>query len=167
MLTRPVLPVLAAAAIILSGCATLPTGAAEGSASRTYSDSRASIWQRVLSSSARNSMFVRQADMENGLVAVDREIVPSEPVQLFEDSIFSWADCGSRGLTGRVVRQRVQLNYVIRPEADGRTTVTLNARFQELRNSTPAKKPEWIDCKSTGMLERDMLEAIYYDHPAA
>jgi len=158
----PVLPLVAA--LLLSGCASLPAGTAQGSDQRTYSDSRTSIWQRILATSASNSMFVRQADTANGIIAVDREIAP-ESLELFDAWIAHWADCGSRGVLGRALRQEVALNYVVREERDGRTTVTLNGRFRELRARYPAQQPQWVECKSSGALEREMLEAIYYDRP--
>jgi len=158
----PVLPLLAAA--LLGGCATLPSGASQGGDSRTYSDSRASIWQRILATSAGHAMFVRQADAANGIIAVDREIAP-DALGLFEASIANWADCGTRSVLGRAVRQEVALNYLVRQERDGRTTVTLNGRFRELRANYPTQSPQWVECKSTGVLERRMLEAIYYDQP--
>lgn len=154
-----------AAVFLLSGCATRPVGQAQGADSRTYPDSRASIWQRILATSARNSMFVRQADAANGIIAVDRDIAP-QGGDLFDASISSWADCGARGVLGRVVRQEIALNYLVRQEQDGRTTVTLNGRFRELRVIIPSLPAEWVECKSTGVLERDMLEAFYYDRPA-
>jgi hypothetical protein len=135
----------------------------ESAASRTYPDSRASIWERILATSARSSMFVRQADAANGIIAVDRNIAP-EGGDL-EASISNWADCGVRSVLGRVIRQEVALNYLVRQERDGRTSVTLNGRFRELRATFPSQPPQWVECKSTGVLERDMLEAIYYDRP--
>lgn len=162
MLKAPVLLLLAAA--LLSGCATLPAGTAQGADSRTYSDSRDSIWRRILVTSARNSMFVRQADAANGVIAADREMAP-ESIELFDAWIAHWADCGSRGVLGRALRQEVSLNYVVREEHDGRTTVTLNGRFRELRATYPTQPPQWVECKSSGYLEREMLEAIYYDRP--
>ena len=78
----------------------------------------------------------------------------------------SWADCGARSVLGYATRQEVLLNYVVHQEADGRTTVTLNGRFRELRTILPSRPAEWVECKSTGVLERSMLEAIYYDRPA-
>jgi hypothetical protein len=153
-----------AAALVLGGCATLPAGTSQGAQTRTYPDSRASIWGRILAASARRSLFVRQADDANGVISVDRVIAP-EAGDLFDDSISNWADCGSLGLTGHAVRQEVALNYVVRQEKDGRTTVTLNGRFRELRALYPSQPPHWVECKSTGVLERGMLEALYYDHP--
>jgi hypothetical protein len=163
MLKACILPVLAAA--LLGGCATLPAGTAQGADSRTYPDSRALIWQRILATSARNSMFVRQADAANGIIAVDREMAPQSG-DLFTAAISTWADCGSRSLVGRALRQDVALDYLVRAERDGRTTVTINGRFRELRANYPTQQPQWVECKSTGVLERSMLEAIYYDHPA-
>ena len=148
----------------LGGCASLPAGAFQSAEARTYPDSRTSIWQRILTTSARNSMFVRQADAANGVIAVDREIAP-DAGSIYEASIGSWADCGARSVLGYATRQEVLLNYVVHQEADGRTTVTLNGRFRELRTILPSRPAEWVECKSTGVLERDMLEAIYYDRP--
>jgi hypothetical protein len=153
---------LAAVAVVLSGCATLPTGAPATALSRTYSDSRSSIWQRILLASASRSMFVRQADPVNGLIVVDREFAPSPQSKLSEDMISNWAWCGSGGVFALAVNQRIEINYMVRAERDGRTTVTLNSRFRELRADDPRKPPQWVECNSTGVLERDIIQSLYY-----
>lgn len=163
MLKTPLISILAAAAL-LSGCASLPPGQPGKTDQRTYADSRASIWQRILLTSANRSMFIRQADTANGLIVTDREFVPAGS-ELLENSISNWAWCGSGGLLGRTLSQRVELNYLVREERDGRTTVTVNGRFRELRVDIPTHPPQWVECTSTGALERQLLEAFYYDHP--
>ncbi len=158
----PLLPLLAAS-LLLSGCATLFPKPTEVSVSRTYPDSREAVWQRILSSSARNSMFIRQADRADGVITVDREIA-SPNVDIFSDTIFDWAQCPRGGVVERTLSQRVEINYLVRQERDGTTTVTMNHRFGENRRNIPLHREHWVNCASTGLLERHLLDSLYYDH---
>jgi hypothetical protein len=153
---------LIAASVVLSGCATLTPPRPDVVAARNYSDSQESVWRRILATSARQSMFIRQADSVNGVITADREI-SSPRADIFENNIFDWAECEWTGPFDRILSQRIEVNYLVRPERNGTTTVTLNARFQELRMNVPLHKSEWVNCTSTGVLERSMLEAFYYD----
>lgn len=164
MLKTTLIPV-AVAAVLLSGCATLPGRQAAMPETRTYPDSQALIWQRILATSARKSMSIRQADMASGVISTDHEFSTEGSVELLQNSISNWAWCGSGGLLGHTLSQRVELDYNVRKDKDGDTVVTLNGRFRELRIDAPRRPPQWVECQSTGTLERQMLEAIYYDHP--
>ena len=161
MLKTPLIPALAAA-VLLSGCASVLPAPPEMTATRTYPDSRDAVWRRILSASARKAMFVRQADLANGVISVDR-VIDSPQVDVFQDTILDWAEC-PRGLLHRTVSQRVELNYVVRQERNGTTTVTLNGRFGENRVGIPSKQAEWVSCASTGRLEKDLLDSFYYDN---
>jgi hypothetical protein len=152
-----------AAAVVLSGCASLSLEHGERSMTRSYSYSQASIWQRIISTSARNSMFVRQADTVNGVITVDRDIVA--PFSIMSNSaIYNWAECGFT--VGSPLGQRVEVNYLVRAEANGTTTVTVNARFQERRSIGPFAKPQVVECSSTGELEHELLDSLYTDQSA-
>ena len=153
---------LLAGAILLSGCATLDPPRSETAVSRTYPDSRDAIWRRILSYSAGRSMFIRQADAANGVITVDREIIDPQ-VDGFADSIFGWAQCPS-SMLNRTVSQRVEINYVVKSERDGRTTVTMNGRFAENRMNVVQHKQEWVNCSSTFVLERSLLDSFYYEY---
>lgn len=158
---------VASAALLLSGCATVaPRPAAERADARTYPDSRAAIWQRILSASAGNSMFIRQADAANGVITVDRDVTP-DGGQIFDEStIFAWAECGRGSMLERPVTQKIELNYLVRTEPNGPTTVTINGRFRELRTNIASHQQQWVTCTSTGVLERKLLDSFYYSNPA-
>lgn len=153
---------LAAGAILLAGCATIDPPPSETAWSRTYPDSKDAIWRRILSYSAGRSMFIRQADAANGIITVDREVTDPQSAVL-ADTIFDWAMCPSNMLN-RTLSQRIEINYVVRQERDGRTTVTLNGRFGESRMNVIRHKPEWVACSSTGVLERSLLDSFYYEY---
>jgi uncharacterized protein YceK len=154
------------AALLLSGCATVASRpAAERADARTYPDSRAAIWQRILSASADNSMFIRQVDLANGVITVDRDITAVGGELFDESTIFSWAECGRGSMLGHALSQRVEINYLVREEPNGPTTVTINSRFRELRSNIRSHAPEWVTCTSTGVLERKLLDSFYYAHP--
>jgi hypothetical protein len=160
MATRHRLAVLMTA-VFLSGCATLSPQSSDGAFTRSYAYSQASVWRRIISTSAQKSMFVRQADASNGLIMADRDIIGPGSV-LSISTIYSWADCGWS--VGSPLSQHVEVNYLVRAKANGVTTVTLNARFQERRMMLG--RPKMVECSSTGVLERELLDSLYYDHPA-
>lgn len=159
----PIVSLVVAAAAALSGCATSPMKASNTTYTRTYSDSRATVWRRILTASAREAMFIRRADDASGVIAADWEKPATAQSYIFEESISNWAWCGSGGLLGRTLSQRAEVSYLVRSERDGRTTVTVNGRFQVLRSGLPMQAPQWIECTSTGALEEKLVQTLYYD----
>jgi hypothetical protein len=160
------LPSVLCAAVLLSGCATVASGpAAERADARTYPDSRAAIWQRILSASAGNSLFIRQADVASGVITVDRDVTPAGGAIFGESAIFSWAECGRASVLDRTVSQKIEINYLVREQSNGPTTVTINSRFRELRTNITSHQQYWVTCTSTGGLERKLLDSLYYAHP--
>ena len=155
------LAVVAAAA--LGGCATSPMKPSNMTYTRTYSDSRTTMWRRILTASAREAMFIRRADEAAGVIATDWEKPTSGQSYIFEESISNWAWCGSGGLLGRTLSQRAEVSYLVRSERDGRTTVIVNGRFQVLRAGLPMQAPQWVECTSTGALEEKLVQTLYYD----
>jgi hypothetical protein len=154
---------LVGAALFLGASAPAAPGPAEMAASRTYPYSEDSVWGRILATSARKSMVVRQAERTGGVITVDREIV-SPQTDILAHTIFDWADCGRGGVFERTLNQRVQIDYVVRHEAqDGSTSVTLKSRFEEERTNA-MQKTRWVTCASTGVLERELLDNFYYDY---
>jgi len=162
MMKAPVLSLIAAA-VALSGCSTMPVQPSAKTYTRTYSNSRASIWRRILTESAREAMFVRRADTASGVVDADWQQLPSNQTYIFEETISNWAWCGSAGVLGRTLSQRAEVSYLVRDERDGRTTVTVNGRFSVLRSATPLQAPQWVACTSTGALEEKLIQNLYYD----
>ena len=148
---------IAAAALVVSGCATVQPSPREVVNSRTYSQSRDVVIDRVLASSVRNAMIIRKVDRASGLVTVEREIVDPDGA-----TIYSWAECGWSSLFDRAVSQRVELNYLVQQGRDG-TTVTINGRYLELRLNIPMQNTQWATCVSTGVLERNLLDSFHYN----
>jgi hypothetical protein len=160
------IPLLVVGAALLLGAAApaTPPEPTETTASRTYPYSEESVWGRILATSARKSMVVRRADRTDGVISVDREIVTPQ-TDIFANTIFDWADCGRGGAFERAETQRVEVDYAVRHEPqDGATTVTLTGRFQELRKNVASQKTRWVNCASTGALERELLDTFYYDY---
>jgi hypothetical protein len=156
---------LVGAALLLGGAApAAPPEPAEISMSRTYPYSEDSVWGRILATSARKGMVVRQADRTSGVITVEREIVTPQ-TDVLAHTIFDWADCGRGRVFERAETQRIEVDYTVRhqPE-DGATTVTVTARFQELRTNFALQRSRWVNCASAGVLERDLLETFYYDY---
>lgn len=146
-----------AGALLLAGCATgFATAQAPQADSREYPDRYEVIWRRVLEGSARRSMQVTKADQANGLISAAREITaPADG-----GTVFDWADCGWNQVVERPLSQRAELTYVLRPQGPG-ARLTVNGRFAELRQNVATRKVHWVECPSTGVLEKEMLESFF------
>jgi hypothetical protein len=146
-----------AASLLLSGCASLQPDMREVENSRTYTDSREVVLNRILASSTRNAMIIRQVDRTDGVVTVDREIVTPRG-----NTINDWAECGNDSVFNRPVSQKIELNYLVQKTPAG-TTVTVNGTYRELRLNVPLQKTQWVNCASTGVLEHNLLDSFYYE----
>lgn len=157
MLNKPLFAAVSVA-VLLTGCATSAPDSWDMKNARTYPDSRDVVWQRILATSAAKSMYVTRAEKDNGLIFAEREIVGPGA----GGTVFDWADCGWGGVFERALSQRVELNYVVRSQAHG-ATVSINSRFKELRQNMASRDVHWVTCTSTGQLERQLLQAFYFD----
>jgi len=142
------------AAVLVSGCAsTLPHDAPYAN-SQTYPETREAIWGKVLSMSAHNAMIV-SADTANGIIDAHREIVSPDG-----DAVYNWADCGSSGVFGRPLSQKIEVHYLVQRDEAG-TKVVVNTEFKELRLNVARQKSSWVTCSSTGVLEEELLDALW------
>ena len=143
-----------AGAALLSGCATAPPSTYAVVNSRVYPSSKEAMFERALTVSSRKSMFVTASDKRTGVLSVERSInAPSRA-----GAVSDWADCGLVGVIERPLSQLIELNMVVEPNGAG-ARVTINSRFSELRQGT-SRGVRRVSCTSTGMLERDLLEAF-------
>jgi hypothetical protein len=143
-----------AATALLSGCAAMVPHDAQYTNSQTYPESRSAVWAKVLSMSAHNAMIV-SPDNANGIIEARREIVNPH-----SDPVFDWADCGWSGVFGRPLSQRIDVHYLIQDDSRG-TKVIINTEFRELRLNVVNQKAAWVSCTSTGILEEELLDALW------
>jgi hypothetical protein len=139
---------------MLGGCAYLTPQEAQYTNAKTYPDTREAVWGRILSMSAHNAMIVKP-DNVNGIIDARREI--STPKG---DTVYNWADCGWGGVFARPVTQHVEVHYLVQKDPTG-TKVVVNTEFKELRVNIASQKSTWVTCASTGVLEEELLDALW------
>jgi len=142
------------AAALLAGCATAPPPTYTVANSRVYPSSREDVFERVLTVSTRNSMYVTASDKRSGVLSFERAV--NAPTRT--GAVYDWADCGLISLIERPVSQLAELNMVVEPAESG-TRVTINTRFSELRQDV-SHSTRRVSCTSTGALEHELLESF-------
>jgi hypothetical protein len=143
-----------AAAALLNGCATAPPQTYAVANSRVYPSAKDAVFERVLTVSTRNSMYVTASDKRTGVLTVERAI--NAPART--GAVYDWADCGLISLIERPVTQLAELNMVVEPAGAG-SRVTINTQFSELREDV-ARNTHRVNCTTTGALERQLLESF-------
>ena len=141
-------------AALLAGCATAPPSTYTVANSRTYPSSKDAVFDRVLTISTRNSMYVTASDKRSGVLTFERAI--AAPSRM--GAVYDWADCGMVSLVERPVSQLAELNMVVEPTGAG-TRVTINTHFSELRQDL-SHNTRRVTCTSTGALEHELLESF-------
>jgi hypothetical protein len=147
------LPVALCAAA-LAGCATAPPATYEVANSRVYPWNKDQAFDRVVAASQTNDMFVTASDRRFGVLNVERAVIT--PART--GAVYNWADCGTMSLAEQPVSQLAELNMVVEP-APGGARVTVNTRFTEMRQDV-RNRSRRLNCTSTGVLERQLLEQI-------
>ena len=141
-------------AVMLAGCASAPPSTYAVANSRVYPSGSEVLFQRVLTISTRNSMYVTASDKRSGVLSVERAInAPSRT-----GAVYDWANCGLVSLIERPVSQLAELNMVVEPDGSG-ARVTINTRFTELREDV-SQNTHRVNCITTGVLERELLESF-------
>jgi hypothetical protein len=136
--------------------------------SRTYQQSKAVVWGKILRFLQANDITVQQSDPDSGTIEADR--------QNYQDA-GGWAECelaratdrSSNNPRPRRARQRLDRNVSLRimvREAGGATGVTVDATFTERQIHPWRNLPFQTACVSTGVLEKALLDAIAADAPA-
>ena len=138
----------AALAISLSGCASLPTA---GPVERTVqvTKSKDVVWDNLIEFFASKNISIKTIEKDSGIVYAERTTSSA-------GGLSEWTDCGSSGLD-TPVRQGLDLNVFVREigtASDPKTSVTVNARFTEMRRNFWDDSIGSFDCSSRGVLEQ-------------
>lgn len=96
-------------------------------------------------------MYVSSADKLNGSIRAELSVVAPSRSGMVRD----WADCGTVSLLERPLNQLAEVIISIRP-SDAGVTVSVGTQFKELRQASNGSV-RTINCKSTGVLEDEML----------
>jgi hypothetical protein len=135
--------------------------------SRTYAQDRAAVWEGVLRFLQANSITVVSADPATGVITAERTD--------YQDA--GWAECerawvvdrsseSNRRDRARPISRDLALEVVVRESPAG-TEVQPVARFTELQNDRYRNWPFTQPCRSKGLLERALLDALGGARPPA
>ena len=127
---------------------------------RTYVEDRAVVWERIEGFLRANDIAVLSADQATGVIMAER--------REYQDA--GWADCERARVIDRTSNSRrprrarplsrdLALEVTLR-ESAGDTEVQPLARFTEQQNDPYRNSPFTQPCRSTGVLERALLDAI-------
>jgi hypothetical protein len=135
--------------------------------SRTYGQSKEQIWNKVLRFLKQNDITATRVDFAAGTIEAERSH--------YQDA--GRADCpipwvvdhnsnSNRRRKARPVDRDLALAIQVR-EAAGATDVALDARFQEEQINPWRNLPFDQPCRSKGVLERALLNALEEGKPAS
>jgi hypothetical protein len=151
--------------IVLSACQPQPK-VYNVERGRTYAEDRAEVWQRVLGFLQANDIAVVSADPTTGVIQAER--------REYQDA--GWADCerarvidrtsdSRRPTRARPLSRDLALEVTVRASAAG-TEVQPVARFTEQQNDPYRNWPFTQPCRSKGVLETALLNALGPAPPA-
>lgn len=131
---------------LLAGCATPPKHYSVDT-SRTYSASYEQVWSRLI-------VFLAQRNIPLKAIAKDSGVIYAEALRFDEGQ----ADCGGAGMLKPIARL-ARFNVLVQP-ADGQQLVSVNINFTETRYSSFDYSTHQVECRSKGVIEKDILNAI-------
>jgi hypothetical protein len=134
---------------------------------RTYAADKAAVWDGVLRFLQANDITVVSADPASGVIHAERTA--------YQDAV--WADCERAWVTDRTsdserprrarpISRDLSLDVTVR-ESAGRAEVQPVARFTEQQLDRWRNLPFTQPCRSTGVLERALLDSLGGTPPPA
>jgi hypothetical protein len=135
--------------------------------SRTYAQDRAAVWDGALRFLQANSITVVRADAATGVITAERRD--------YQDA--GWAECNRRWVVdrsseaqrrdrARPISRDLALEITVRESPAG-TEVQPVAQFTELQNDRYRNWSFTQPCRSKGVLERALLDALGGARPPA
>lgn len=134
-----------AALSVLAACGTPPKVTAFKN-SETFALTKDQAWENLLVYFTSNNVQIKTIEKDSGVIYAERAGIDQ-----------TFADCGQGGLAVEVSRSGT-LNVFVRAIGKDRTQVTVNTDFKVMRQFDG--RPLVADCKSTGMLERGILQSL-------
>jgi hypothetical protein len=127
---------------------------------RTYAEDRAVVWDGILRFLQANDITVVGADLTTGVIHAERTA--------YQDA--GWSDCerarvidrtsdSSRPRRARPISRDLELEVAVRESAVG-AKVQPVALFTEQQNDPWRNQPFTQHCRSTGVLERALLDSL-------
>ena len=146
--------------VVLWACAPREPTVYQVERGRTYAEDQAVVWERVQRFLRANAITVVSADPATGVIWAER--------RAYQDA--GWADCerarvidrtsnSRRPTRARPLSRDLALEVTVRESAGG-TEVQPVAQFTEQQNDPYRNWPFTQACRSTGVLERALLDAL-------
>jgi hypothetical protein len=153
--------------IVLWACAPREPTVYNVERGRTYAEDRAVVWERIQRFLRANDITVVSADPASGVIRAERTA--------YQDA--GWADCqrarvidrtsdSRRPTRARPLSRDLALEITVRASAAG-TEVQPVARFTEQQNDPYRNWPFTQPCRSKGVLETALLNALGGTAPPA
>ena len=134
-----------AAALLASGCATLPATYSVNN-SRTYEDQTFDqVWEKLVGFFASRNIPIKNIAKDSGVIYAESTSFGNE-----------FADCGTGGLMVPFAR-RASVNVFVTRSSE-HPKVSVNTGFQEMRRFDASTTT--VNCNSKGVIERAVLDAI-------
>lgn len=158
---RPAVILAVLAALLLAACQQRPAPQFQVEASRSYDLPKETVWNDILAFLRANDISVRSADLAGGVIKAYRDN--------YQDA--DWAYCEPAMVTDHASDTRRQrraqvfldrslvLSIDVRAAGD-MVQVAPDARFTERQINSFRNLPFDVPCRSTGALEKALLDAI-------
>jgi len=146
------------AAMLAAGCALdRPRGTYAVEKSQAYAADFDATWSAVIQFASEQNWSIKTIEKASGIIAF-------EPLKVDE----SQCDCGGGSvgvLTSIPQSLEAHVDLFVRHDSPTQTTVTANVSMKGLRSTgsifdNEETKYYWVDCASTGALERMLLDGI-------
>jgi hypothetical protein len=152
---------MAVLAAVLSGCQQPPAPTFQVEQARSYALGKDAAWSRIQAFLSGNDIAVVKSDPAAGVIQARRE--------RYQDA--GWAYCEPAVVTDRTGNNRrprrtrvwldrnLALEIQLREAGDG-VQVALDARFSERQVDPHRNLPFDVPCRSKGVLEKALLDAV-------
>jgi hypothetical protein len=158
---RPAIILVILAALFFTGCQQPAPPQFQVEQSRSYNRGKQAVWNDILAFLRANDIAVTRSDFASGEIGAVR--------LRYQDA--GWADCEPAMVTGHPsgnrspARARIFLDRSLTlrvdvREAGGMVEVAPDAQFSERQINMYKNLPFDVPCRSTGVLEKALLDAI-------
>lgn len=136
-------------AVSLSACATAPAFIPIEN-SRAIPHTKDQVWSNLVEYFASSNISIKTIEKDSGIIYAERMFGGGS-------SVASMADCGS-DVMATPISTSADLNVFVRETPTGVTT-TVNARYNQSRQSAWDNSTIRVECASLGTMERTILDA--------
>ncbi|MGH6919989.1 MAG: hypothetical protein ACREJ0_20055 [Geminicoccaceae bacterium] len=158
---RPAVILAMLAALVLTACQERPAPQFQVEESRSYALSKEAVWNDILAFLRANDITVKRADLDAGAIEAHRDNFQDAGWAYCEPAIVrDHASGNARPRRARIFLDRTLSLRIDVREAGERVQVAPDAQFTERQVNMFKNLPFDAPCRSTGMLEKALLDAI-------